>query len=199
MFIPQNHPKSQQRVRTYAVLEKPVFRARWHWACSKTNFTRSPFRMNVGDLGTRLQLLFIIECKMWLLTTARSIDQFYLDQKTLHYIYAKAMGNITSQRNFHFCMVYFQPSDATRWKGQFNVQKRCPYMQRLKEARKPAFQHLEDSLFRSNNATTLYLVTEMLWYHLKHGLFLNKMWSLFWCNKLPWQRESPAKTPYIWI
>ena len=27
MFIPQNHPKSQQRVRTCAVKEKPVFRA----------------------------------------------------------------------------------------------------------------------------------------------------------------------------
>ena len=27
MFIPQNHPKSQQRVRTCAVIKKPVFRA----------------------------------------------------------------------------------------------------------------------------------------------------------------------------
>ena len=27
MFIPQNHPKSEQRVRTCAVIEKPVFRA----------------------------------------------------------------------------------------------------------------------------------------------------------------------------
>ena len=27
MFIPQNHPKSQQRIRTCAVIEKPVFRA----------------------------------------------------------------------------------------------------------------------------------------------------------------------------
>ena len=27
MFIPQNHPESQQRVRTCAVIEKPVFRA----------------------------------------------------------------------------------------------------------------------------------------------------------------------------
>ena len=27
IFIPQNHPKSQQRVRTCAVIEKPVFRA----------------------------------------------------------------------------------------------------------------------------------------------------------------------------
>ena len=27
MFIPQNHPKSQQRVRICAVIEKPVFRA----------------------------------------------------------------------------------------------------------------------------------------------------------------------------
>ena len=27
MLIPQNHPKSQQRVRTCAVIEKPVFRA----------------------------------------------------------------------------------------------------------------------------------------------------------------------------
>ena len=27
MFIPQNYPKSQQRVRTCAVIEKPVFRA----------------------------------------------------------------------------------------------------------------------------------------------------------------------------
>ena len=27
MFIPQNHPKSQQRVRTCAVIEKPGFRA----------------------------------------------------------------------------------------------------------------------------------------------------------------------------
>ena len=27
MFIPQNHPKSQRRVRTCAVTEKPVFRA----------------------------------------------------------------------------------------------------------------------------------------------------------------------------
>ena len=27
MYIPQNHPKSQQRVRTCAVIEKPVFRA----------------------------------------------------------------------------------------------------------------------------------------------------------------------------
>ena len=27
MLIPQNHPKSQQSVRTCAVIEKPVFRA----------------------------------------------------------------------------------------------------------------------------------------------------------------------------
>ena len=27
MFIPQNHPKLQQRVRTCEVIEKPVFRA----------------------------------------------------------------------------------------------------------------------------------------------------------------------------
>ena len=27
MFIPQNQPKSQQRVRTCAAIEKPVFRA----------------------------------------------------------------------------------------------------------------------------------------------------------------------------
>ena len=27
MFIPQNHPKSQHRVQTCAVIEKPVFRA----------------------------------------------------------------------------------------------------------------------------------------------------------------------------
>ena len=37
----------------------------------------------------------------------------------------------------------------------------------------------------------------MLWYHMKHRFFPNKMWLLLWCNKLPWQRESPAKTPYI--
>ena len=54
MFIPQNHPKSQQRVRTCAVKEKPVFRASLALSMLETNFTRSPFRMTVGDLGTRL-------------------------------------------------------------------------------------------------------------------------------------------------
>ena len=27
-----------------------------------------------------------------------------------------------------------------------------------------------------------------------YGIFRN---GLLWCNKLPWQQESPAKTPYI--
>ena len=53
------------------------------------------------------------------------------------------------------------------------------------------------SLFRSNNATTLYHVTAMLSYHMKHRLFSSKMLSLLWRNKLPWQRESLAKTPNI--
>ena len=30
------------------------------------------------------------------------------------------------------------------------------------------FQHLEDTLFRSNDATTVYQVTAMLWYYMKH-------------------------------
>ena len=30
------------------------------------------------------------------------------------------------------------------------------------------FQHLEDTLFRSNDSTTLYHKTAMLWYHMKH-------------------------------
>ena len=59
------------------------------------------------------------------------------------------------------------------------------------------FQHLGDSLLRSNKATILYHVTAMLWYHTKHRLFPNKMRSLLWCNKVPWKQESPAKTPYI--
>ena len=58
------------------------------------------------------------------------------------------------------------------------------------------FQHL-DTPFRSNDATTLHHVTAMLWYHMKHWSFPNKMWSLLWFHKLPWQWESPAKTPYI--
>ena len=67
----------------------------------------------------------------------------------------------------------------------------------LSEGGSKRFLHSEDSLFGSNNATTLYHVTAMLRFHMKHRLFPNKMWSLLRCNKLPWQRESPAKTPYI--
>ena len=37
------------------------------------------------------------------------------------------------------------------------------------------FQHLEDTLLRSNDPTKLYHVTAMLWYHMKHRLFSNKM------------------------
>ena len=33
----------------------------------------------------------------------------------------------------------------------------------------------------------------------KIPILLNKMWSLLCRNKLPLQRESPAKTPYILI
>ena len=38
---------------------------------------------------------------------------------------------------------------------------------------------------------------QCLWYHMKQRFFLNKVRSLLWRNKWPWQRESPAKTPYI--
>ena len=47
------------------------------------------------------------------------------------------------------------------------------------------------------DTTTLYHVTAMFWYHVKHQLLLNKMQSFLWRNKLPWQQESLAKTTYI--
>ena len=42
MFIPQNHPKNHNREYEHAQWKKsPYFGPRWHWACSKSNFTRS--------------------------------------------------------------------------------------------------------------------------------------------------------------
>ena len=45
--------------------------------------------------------------------------------------------------------------------------------------------------------TTLYHLTGMLWYHIKHQLLLKKIRSLLWRNKLPRQRESLPKIPHI--
>ena len=56
-----------------------------------------------------------------------------------------------------------------------------------------------DLFIRRIDTTTLYHITEMLWYHVKHQLLLNKMQSFFWCSKLPWQQENLAKTQYIWL
>ena len=55
------------------------------------------------------------------------------------------------------------------------------------------------TIIRRTDTTTLYHVTEMLKYHVKHQLLLNKMQSFLWRNKLPWQQESLAKTPFILV
>ena len=49
--ITQNHNREYEHAQWK---KSPYFGPRWHWACSKSNFTRSPFRMTVGDLGTSL-------------------------------------------------------------------------------------------------------------------------------------------------
>ena len=55
-----------------------------------------------------------------------------------------------------------------------------------------------DLFDRRIDTTTLYHVTTMLWYHLKHQLLLNKMQSFLPRNKIiPWLQESLAKTPNI--
>ena len=46
---------------------------------------------------------------------------------------------------------------------------------------------------REHAPRTLDHVTAMLWYHMKHQLLPNKVQSR---NKLPWQQEGLAKTPY---
>ena len=50
MFTPQNHPKSQQRVRTCAVIEKPVFRA----SLALSMLEIELYQISLGDLGKRL-------------------------------------------------------------------------------------------------------------------------------------------------
>ena len=52
-------------------------------------------------------------------------------------------------------------------------------------------------LIRRIDTTTLYHLTTMLWYHIKHQLLLKKIRSFLRRKKFPWQQESPAKTPYI--
>ena len=56
---------------------------------------------------------------------------------------------------------------------------------------------LRDLVIRRIVTTTIYHVTPMLWYHVKHQLLLNKVQSFLWRIKLPWKQESLAETPHI--
>ena len=54
-----------------------------------------------------------------------------------------------------------------------------------------------DVLIRRIDTTTLYHLTATLGYHIKHQLWLKKIWSFLRRKKLPWQQESPAETPHF--
>ena len=58
---------------------------------------------------------------------------------------------------------------------------------------------LEKNVLIRRVDTTLYHLTGMLWYHIKHQLLLKKIRSLLWRNKLPRQRESLPKNPIFWL
>ena len=64
---------------------------------------------------------------------------------------------------------------------------------------KPVSTLSRDLVIRRIDTVTLYHVTAMLWYHVKHKLLLNKMQSCLWRYKLPWQQESIEKHPIFWL
>ena len=53
---------------------------------------------------------------------------------------------------------------------------------------KPVSILIGDLVIRRIDTTTLYHVTEMLWYHVKHQLLLNKMQPFFLRKMLAWQQ-----------
>ena len=56
MFIPQNHPKPQQRVRTCAVIEKPVFRASLAMSMLKIELYQISLPYDRGRSGYEIKL-----------------------------------------------------------------------------------------------------------------------------------------------
>ena len=64
MFIPQNHPKSQQRVRTCAVIEKPVFRASLALSMLEIELYQIFLPYDSGRSGYEIN--FIIAFSVWL-------------------------------------------------------------------------------------------------------------------------------------
>ena len=57
MFIPQIHPKSQQRVRTCAVIEKPVFRASLALSMLEIELYQISLPYDRGRSGYEIRLL----------------------------------------------------------------------------------------------------------------------------------------------
>ena len=61
MFIPQNHPKSQQRVRTCAVIEKPVFRASLALSMLEIELYQISLPYDRGRSGYEITLALLME------------------------------------------------------------------------------------------------------------------------------------------
>ena len=64
---------------------------------------------------------------------------------------------------------------------------------------KPVSTLERNVLIRRIETKTLYHLTAILWYHIKHQLFLKKIWSFLWRKKLPWQQKNLAKTLHSYI
>ena len=71
----------------------------------------------------------------------------------------------------------------------------CDHMETSLKGGSKGFQHLEDTLFRSNDATTLYHVTAMLWYHMKNRLFSKR--CDHYCDVK--RKKAQQKHPIFWI
>ena len=67
MFIPKNHPKSQQRVRTCAVIEKPVFRASLALSMLEIEFYQISLPYDRGrsgyEISREVKLLYLLAIK----------------------------------------------------------------------------------------------------------------------------------------
>ena len=69
MFIPQNHPKSQQRVRTCAVKEKPVFRASLALSVLEIELYQISLPYDRGRSGYEIRIIYELrignQVKLW--------------------------------------------------------------------------------------------------------------------------------------
>ena len=93
IFIPQNHPKSQQRVRTCAVIEKPVFRASLALSMLEIELYQISLPYDCGRSGyeIRLSVAFLVHIKD--ITNASCIQEKHQNQGgVLHHEELKAGG-----------------------------------------------------------------------------------------------------------